>query len=71
MKNDTLAELIKESTSNPTTQIYVDEQSGIIEIMLEPDAAHRADWIRGSRADVRLYRAIDDGRVVGVIAQRP
>jgi len=44
--------------------LYVNEAGRCVQVVLE-DVPYRAEWIPGEGADVALYRALDDDRIVG------
>lgn len=44
----------------------IDPENKTIAIFLE-DCSYHAEWIRGEGADIALYRANDDDRVVGAM----
>jgi len=46
--------------------VLVQPEVKTLEIMLE-DTPYYAEWIKGEGADISIYRAIDNDRVVGAL----
>ncbi len=44
--------------------LYVNEVGRCIQVILE-DVPYHGQWIPGEGADIALYRALDDDRIVG------
>lgn len=46
--------------------VLVDTENKFVQIFLE-DCSFYAEWIKGEGADIAIYRANDDNRVVGAM----
>jgi hypothetical protein len=45
--------------------VFVDVENEAVEMVLE-DTEYYAEWIEGEGADIALFKAYDDNRVIGV-----
>lgn len=65
---DKITKFLKEHKLEGNSEFHpgamVDVDNRRVEILLE-DVAYYAEWIKGEGADISIYRAMDDNRVIG------
>lgn len=63
----TLEKFLKDlgSLKNFQQHVVVDTKNAAVEVWLE-DCSYHADWIAGEGADIAIFRANQDDRVIGV-----
>lgn len=55
---------LPQATCSEKPHMWVNKIGGTVEICLE-NVHYYAEWIKGEGADIAIWRAIDDNRIVG------